>query len=374
MKLSKHPRALALGLGLAFVPGCTSPQSLCGRGVTAVSRGEVNDQNVALVQGDLDASITLARRTLQDDDERVPAIRDQHAYMIPIARLAKAQVHVQYDQLAEAEEQCWQAVRQSEIFLGEHVRNFQDVVDSSVVPFGAYSTFFRREKIRRHAFTILMEGYRRAGEKDLVALMKAQIENSSIYLGCPVAHHEEEYVRTLENGHWFMEYEITKAETRSNMLTTAIVLLTIAAMGAGANASMQMQHQAAVTTDPNLAANLNMQAQQLNLQMTQLAQQAGQTLDSIEQSKQATVSGLVQGYKTTLAGALSATFQLVSLSPEVRSLPVYRKLHEQSKQFDDYVQKKGFDVDAAKQLAVMRASLDELTAELQKKRKAKAGK
>ncbi|MBU0754119.1 MAG: hypothetical protein KJ645_03200, partial [Planctomycetes bacterium] len=135
----------------------------------------------------------------------------------------------------------------------------------------------------------------------------------------------------------------------------------------------QLESQMSMTQDPVLRQNLAMQMQQLDLQMQQNMMQAMETMEQMEQNHQATMQAIENRYQNTVLGALIANFETLRLSDEVKRLPAYQDLAAKKATFDNYVQRSGFDHQAAAALADLRTSLDSLTVELQNRRKSGGG-
>ncbi|MFH1999869.1 MAG: hypothetical protein ABIK28_09320 [Planctomycetota bacterium] len=353
---------------VCLITGCSTPRGCFLNGFETARQFEQPDSDdVQCAFEDLNESISLARRRLQEDEDARTACRhDQTAYLIPLSRLMKARLYGRFNQIPQQEEECWSAIRDAESCLGRHI---QSLAGGRInVPFACYSVFFRREKIRRHAFTLLKESYRKAGEKDLESLMKAQIGFSDIYLRSPVAHSEEQYIRTAENSDWVRLYDLDKAEIGHSFSMIMMSFMMAAAQAGAQMQRSQLESQAAMTNDPALRANLNQQIATLDMQMQQNMQQMMDTMQKMEENHQANLNSIQQRHQNTVLGALMANFTTLDLSDEVRSLSEYRDLRVKKEIFDRYVQSQGFDANAAQALAEVRTSLDNLTMALQRRR------
>ena len=74
-------------------------------------------------------------------------------------------------------------------------------------------------------------------------------------------------------------------------------------------------------------------------------------------------------FHNTVVGALVANFEMLELSAEVKNLASYQDLQRKKEAFDDYVAREGFDQKAAAALHEVRTSLDNLTRDLQQRRR-----
>jgi hypothetical protein len=326
---------MASFFGLAFLgAGCVSPRGAYESGFAVANQFEQpgsGDMQDAIE--DLDEAISKAKQWLTSyEDVRTACRHDRTAFLIPMARLAKARLHGRFNQITKQEEECWAAVRDAERYLGAHIRSLRFDRSGESLPFASYSVFFRREKIRRHAFVLLMETYRQAGEKDLMALMRAQVGFSDIYLRSPVSHSEEEYIRTIENSDWVRLYKLEKEDIAYGFQVFFFVLAVAAAQASAQMQRSELQSQMSMTQDPSLRASLQQQIANLDMQMEQNMMMAMETLEQMEQSQ-------------------------------------YGDLLTKKDAFDNYVSRVGFDRQAAQALSDLRTSLDNLTLELQRRRK-----
>jgi hypothetical protein len=363
---------IALLFGLAFLAcGCVSPRGAYESGVAVVNQFEQPDSgDMEDAIEDLDYAISKAKKWLsQYESERTACRHDRTAYLIPMSRLAKARLYGRFNQITKQEDECWAAVRDAERYLGAHIRSLRFDRSGEALPFASYSVFFRREKIRRHAFTLLSETYRQAGEKDLVALMRAQVGFSDIYLRSPVSHSEEEYIRTIENSDWVRLYKLEKEDIAYGFQMFFFILAMAAAQAGAQMQRQELQSQMYMTQDPALRANLQQQIANLDMQIQQNMMMAMETLEQMEQSHLATVEAIELRFHNTVLGALVANFESLKLSDEVKALPQYGDLITKKDAFDNYVSRVGFDRQAAQALSDLRTSLDNLTLELQRRRK-----
>lgn len=356
---------LCMVLGLT---SCSSPRGCFLSGYKTARQYEMPDADDAQdAFEDLNESISIAKEWLRTDkDVKTVCRHDQTAYLIPLSHLMKARLHGRFNQISEQENACWAAIQDADKYLGGHIRVLARGRVS--VPFASYSVFFRREKVRRHAFTLLSETYRQAGEKDLVSLARAQIGFSDIYLRSPVAHSEEQYIRTAENSDWVRIYELKKENIGHTFQVIMMSLLMVMAQAGGQMHKQQLESQAAMTNDPALRANLNQQIANLDMQMQQNMQQMMDTMQKMEENHLARLNRIEQQFQNTVLGSLMANFTTLDLSDEVKSLAEYEDLKNKKEVFDNYVLERGFDVNAAQALADVRTSLDNLTMALQNRR------
>ncbi|MEW6745722.1 MAG: hypothetical protein AB1486_23480 [Planctomycetota bacterium] len=365
----KSPRpGPVLGISLTamvFMLGCASSRDLYESAMRVVRQPDLPDEeDVAEALAELDEAVARARSELRDEDLRTPSYHDASAYIVPLAHLAQAELHGRFNQVTRQEQACWDAVRTAEETLGRHV-----TAPGQVVLFADYSVFFRREKVRRQAFTLLKESYRKAGEKDLEELMRAQIGLSDIYLRSPFAHGEEEQIRTFENADWVRRYDIEKAGVGNGIAMTLLIIATIgmaASMQAQQAELQQAQYQ---TDDPAVRADIQARMQQLEMQQQQALQQFSQTAEVLAKAHEAEVRAIEARYQNTTVGALMANFEMLNLSEEVKQLEAYRQLSARKTYFDGYVIRHGFDAQAARALVDVRTELDRLTERLQARRR-----
>jgi len=351
-----------------LIMGCSTPRGCFLAGFETARQYELPDADDAQdAFEDLNESIAVAKEWIhKDPDARTACRHDQTAYFIPLSHLMKARLHARFNQISRQEEECWAAIENADHYLGRHIRSLAG--GRVTVPFASYSVFFRREKIRRHAFTLLNDTYRKAGEKDLQALAMAQIGFSDIYLRSPVAHSEEQYIRTVENSDWVRLYDLKKENIGHTCTVIMMSFMIALAQVGGQMQKQQLESQAATTTDPALRANLNQQIATLDLQMQQNMQQMMDTMQKMEENHLARLDSIEQKHQNTVLGSLVSNFATLNLSTEVKSLAEYKDLKNKKEVFDNYVLERGFDVNAAQALADVRTSLDNLTVALQNRR------
>lgn len=365
-------RCLSAGALLGVALGCSSASDYYEDAVQTVRQRELPDADEANEAiDDLNEAIVRAERELSENAEQSsPSHHDQTAYLIPLAHLAKAELHARYDQTTLEEDACWSAIRDAERFLGGHLAS--GTARPPELLFASYSVFFRREKVRRHAFTLLAEAYRRAGERDLEELMRVQVGLSDIYLRSPVAHGEEEQIRILENADWVRRYQDGKADVANGLATTLLVVATIGTLAAIGTQQDELEQMSAQTSDPAVQADLQARMRQLNEQRELTTRQFGEASEELRKQHEATRREIQQRYESTFAGALMANFELLRLSDEVKQLEAFQELNRRKEYFDNYVLRFGFDEQAARALTDMRTHLDQLTAELQARRRGQA--
>lgn len=394
MKLLRNGAAW-VALALSLTTGCTGPQHTLGSALRPV-RGHplgaapgraftvlsfslsktmrafggvgVDAKNASEVMADLDKAIQEAKTALSSggEDAKTPAHHDQVAWVIPLALLAKAEIQAQLNQLSQAESSCWEAIRQSEEVLGSHIPAGVSTGDS--FPFGAYHVFCRREKVRRHGFLILKEAYRRAGERDLELLMEAQVKNSDFYLTSSVAHGEETFVRIYECADWHRLGENTKAEVEANLINALIISMMVLGAAAAGFQDAQLQQQQMMTTDPAIQSQLQQQRDKLKADTDKMAKAGADAITSNEQARSAAIEGNRLNYQATIAGAMRRIIDLLGSSELVRNLPAFASLRQRVEQLDAYIQRNGFDPQAALALHQFRKSLDELSLQAQRAR------
>jgi hypothetical protein len=351
--------------------GCASARDHYDDGDEIVRQSEQpSAEQVTAARASLDLAVATAQEDLLSDEyESAPVRYDATAYIIPLARLAKARLAKRFDQLSELEEECWQAIRDAERYLGEHILQLQGGSEEEK-KLGA-SVFFRREKIRRHAFMLLLDEYRSAGEKDLELLMLHQIGFSQTYLMSPVAHGEEEFIREVENSDWVREYNLTAADTRYNMIVILLVMLQAASTAASEYQKASYDQMAA--RDPSMSGYAAQQKASIDRQQQQNMKQFQETMQKLEEAHEQEVAGIQSMYEATVAYSLAANFELVNVSKAVKDLKEYTVLAALKKEYDNYVKSHSFDEKAAEILMRMRTSLDELTRKMQRRRAEKEG-
>lgn len=329
----------------------------------ALTRDPLDASSAASALANLDQAISSARSALNDAPA---ATHDQVGWVIPLALLGKAEVHAALGQVTQVEEACWEAVRQSEEIFGQHLPS--SWVGEQPAPFGALYVFYRREKVRRQAFALLKEVYRRAGEQDLERLMDAQLFNSDLYLRSPVAHQEEELARTYECADWVRLSDNTRSEARQNLWTTVIITMMVLTAAAVGFQSAELQSAQGMTSDPALQAELQRQQQELNQSLNDLAMSSAALIESVHSSAADERAGNEERFRHTAVTTLRELVSILSSSELVARLPAFRRLKEQADALDGYVARRGFDRSAAQALSRLRTTLDELTVELQRRR------
>lgn len=358
----------AVACSVLVMGACVSPRGRFEHAFERAVRYELPDSDeAAQAFEDLDEAVREAEEALRTDQDMIaPCVHDRTAYIIPMAHLAKAKLHGRFNQIADQEAECWAAIKEAEEHLGGHIRRIHL---GGGIPFAQYSVFFRREKIRRHAFILLLESYRRAGEADLVALMRAQIGFSDIYLRSPTAHGEEEYIRTIENADWVKNY---KSGVEDIAHTFEVALVTMAYAAAEAGAQMQRAKWKAKSPSaggPQVKPKFRHRASLGDSQLVFNMHQAMETIEQMDKEHKERLRAIEGSYKDTVLGALIANFEILELSEEVKNLEAYGRLKVKKEAFDDYILRSGFDRNAAYALMNLRSSLDDLTLELQRIRR-----
>ncbi len=358
--------ALLIALGFA---ACSTPRGLYESAIDTVNQAELPDNDDAIdAFEDLDEAVALAKEELRtDEDARSPCVHDQTAYVIPMALLAKARLHGRLTQVPQAEDACWAAIGDAGRYLGRYITKFMPAGGPQHL-FANYSVFFRREKVRRHGFTVLKEIYRKAAERDLEELMRAQIAFSDIYLRSSVAHDEEEFIRLAENSDWVRRYNLEK-EDIGYAFQVILLSLAMAAQQAAYQQQQAQLQQGMAGADPATQADLQAQMRQLEMQMQNNMQQMMETARKIDEAHAAAVQSIQNQFHNTVVGALVANFEMLELSAEVKNLASYQDLQRKKEAFDDYVAREGFDQKAAAALHEVRTSLDNLTRDLQQRRR-----
>ena len=371
--------ALALGL-VVLLAACTTPRDHYERAVVVVDQLDRPDAGqVARALDQLDQCIAAARKQLDTASETPPPSRyDRTAYLIPLAYLARARLHGRLGQVVQQEKACWDAVQTSEDYLGKHIlalseENQRDGGKNRktvpLLPFVDYSVYFRREKIRRNAFSQLIETYRQAGERDLEVLMRAQVGLSDIYLRSPTAHAEEEYIRTIENSDWVRQNAIKRENVVYAFQVVAHALSNAAMQASYASRKAQLEQQIKAARDPEVRAALQRQLAQLEAQHQEQMRQSRETGQRIRQQHDANLKAITRRHQATVVRALTANIKLLGLSDEVKHLASYQRLQQKKEAFDNYVLRAGFDRKAAQALAELRSSLDQLSRDLQQRRR-----
>lgn len=306
---------------------------------------------------DVDEAVRIAQNDLSRTDVEN---HDQFAYIIPMSEIARARLYARCDQVVNEERSCWKAIEEAERYLGRHLRS-----NAAQTMFCDYAVFFRREKIRRHAFTILIETYRRAGERDLEALMHAQIGFSDAYLRSRVAHSEEEYVREAENAGWVRKYNAGE-EGIHHAFIGIILALGRAAEHVGIQSEISaLEARLQNTYDPQERARILQRIRELRAQDAESEIKYQEQVREEEMRHAATLEQIEVSYRDTLFTALRSNFELLRLSPELQRLPAFRQLEEQAANLDNYVRRAGFDERAAAEFSQLRGTLDELTRQAQ---------
>lgn len=337
----------------------------------------------------------IAEARLRLDLERETSFADAVAYVIPLARIANARLHRRLGQVTEMEAECWGAIEDAERYLGTHIRDLQTTISTPEPepnpPAGAdtpatqgepspqvlrppeqahtelgASVFFRREKIRRHVFVLLLEVYREAGERNLEALIEAQIGFSDAYLRSPVAQGEQSYIRQIENSDWRRRYDLGTADVHYHLAYTFIVLAQLASAAADSAREQSLNEVAA--RNPKQRAYVEQQKRELADQRRRNMEEFRKTLEKLDKSYEQQTTGIEAKHSNTVVRALASNFELVGVSEEVKNLAEFAALQQQKQAFDEYVLERGFDEHAANALVELRTSLDQLTRELQKRR------
>jgi hypothetical protein len=371
--------ALALGL-VVLLAACTTPRDHYERAVVVVDQLDRPDAGqVARALDQLDQCIAAARKQLDTASETPPPSRhDRTAYLIPLAHLARARLHGRLGQVVQQEKACWDAVQSSEDYLGKHILALSEEKKNEKekkkkvapdVPFADYSVYFRREKIRRNAFSQLIETYRRAGERDLEVLMRSQVGLSDIYLRSPTAHTEEEYIRTIENSDWVQRNAVKRENVTYTAKVVAWGIYMVLLRATQTVQKTQLEQQAAAARDPEVRADLEQRLAQLQAQQQKDADEARETMQKIHRQHDINLGAIKKRHETTVIGALTANFELLGLSDEVKHLASYQRLQQKKAAFDNYVLRAGFDRKAAQALAELRSSLDQLSRDLQQRRR-----
>lgn len=313
----------------------------------------------------LDTSIKIAKEELEEHSSLYrPCEHDQLAYIIPLARIAKAKLYSRLNQIRNQEEEGWKAIYEAENYIGRHVRenNTRDYM------FGTYAVFFRREKIRRYVFTILKETYRRSGERDLEQLMASQIGMSSIYLQSSVAHNEEKYIRAIENSDWVRINALKEEDLKySIFMFFAYVLAAIQEVAHAAeqqmleeeyyNAENEYQRQRIEARMRRAERRANRNRQRLREMRKNLRKQHRREIHSIQRN-----------YRNFVSRSLIENFSMLRFSDEIKNLDAYWILMRKKEDLDNYLKRNGFGSQAAKKLMGIRTALDQLTRELQRRR------
>ncbi|MHC4469773.1 MAG: hypothetical protein ACYS99_02320 [Planctomycetota bacterium] len=355
-----------------LAPGCSTSRDYYEIGDEISRMHEQPSAELVAEAGEsLDQAIDLAMEELGSGDDEAQAARyDSTAYIIPLSWLAKARLAKRFGHVTELEEQCWHAIEAAESHLGEHIAAL-DAGETEHKILGA-SVFFRREKIRRHAFALLVDEYRQAGEKDLERLMHAQIGFSETYLLSDVADGEEEYIREVENADWVEGYDMDAEEARYNLLMALLILGQSAQTAASSMREAELNRMQSM--DPSTAGYVAAEKQRLQWERQQSLEQFTKNVEKLTEAHQEAKSRIRTTHRATVARALSQNFDLVNVSPAVKNLSAYRELQSKKRDFDNYVRRHGFDEKAAQKLMEVRTSTDDLVRELQRRRAAKAGR
>ncbi len=348
--------------------GCKSPLEHYESALEISNASELPDSKaVAKFEKELDKATSKAGKILRTEKGAAgTALHDATAYVIPLADIARAKLYLRLGQVREAEDAAWKAVENAETQLGRHIRLLQEENGDWDVGALGSSVFFRREKIRRRVFTLLKNAYRQAGEKDLSALMDAQIGFSTDYLCSSVAHGEEEFIRQVENSDWIRTYEEDSARIGYMLKVTLRFLGQIVQVAAAEMQKAQLQQQAA--QNPNYSSSYRRQQNAIDRQQELGWEKFKEDLDKMKAKYEATLSNIAATFQKTVATSLSANFELVGFSEEIQALDAFAELEEKKEAFDDYVLRSGFDKQASDALMDMRRSLDDLTRELQERR------
>ena len=360
-----------LVLMLLLVAGCRSDYGARARdfycsAMEIVEQPRLPDeQQVTSTIKQLDGAIAAVQQELSAySATEIADYHDQIAYLLPLSRLAKARLYSRFEQVPAQEGECWAAIAAAEKYLGKHIRQ-----QSRPQLFQTYSVFFRREKIRRHAFTILQETYRRAGEKDLQKLMQVQIGISDIYLNSEVAHNEESYIREAENASWVQRSSLLGEGLRHGVSTFLIAVGSAASEAALQAQKAQLQDQYRAASDPRERASIARQMRRLDRDIQQQRQRSRETMQREQQYHHRQVRTIRYRHQVTVSQALNSNFTMLQLSAAAKKLPAYRQLYTKKLEFDNYVLRHGFDAQAAEKFTEVRSSLDELTRNLQNRRR-----
>lgn len=366
-----------LALLLLVVSGCASARDHYLDGLRTVRQLDTpSPAQVTAAKMSLDKAITRAKKELESGRKSLPSKYDGTAYLIPLARIAKGKLYKRFQQTPELERECWLAIRDAEAYLGGHIAKMQNTVTDEEgnatksvqgihKSMGA-SVFFRREKIRRHVFALLLDTYREAGERNLEALMKAQIGFSDAYLRSPVAHGEEEFIRQVENSDWLQRYDQGTSKVRYNITSTFLILAQAASTAASAAQKQNLEQQA--IADPSKRAYVEERKRAIDERERKNLEQFKKAQEKLKKNFQREQKGIETAYANTVIDSLASNFDLVGVSEEMQRLDKFVVLKKKKKDFDDYVLKNGFDQKAADALIDLRTSLDELTREMQRER------
>ncbi len=344
-----------------ILPGCPSISRSYENALKIIQKnGQINEEDFQSCLGKLDNAILYAREDIQYTDS---SNHDQYAYILPMAEIAKARLYNRVDQIENMEKSCWKAIKIAESLLGKHIRKSNTAQNM----FQEYSVYFRREKIRRHAFTILQEAYRRVGEKDLSQLMQLQIVFSDSYLISDFAHQEEEYIREAENAVWVKKYNQKKEDIRHTFTLVLLALGRAAEQMAIESEKQQIHQQLQNTYDPYQRAILYQRLACLNQKEKESEQRYKENVENENIQHHYNLQNIQKVYQQTSLNALVNNFRNLQLSPQIKNLPSFNRLISQTASLDNYIQRKGFDEKAADDLMNLRNTLDELTKEAQNK-------
>lgn len=357
---------------LPLVLGCATPSrsyhSYYTRAMYTVRQPDKpSPTEVERALADLERAGIMAQEQLAKDGLlSTPSYHDQVAYIIPLSRLAKAEIFGRFHQLPQQEQECWQAIQDAETYLGEHIRRLQGNTNPYVL-FTSYAVFFRREKMRRYAFTLLRESYRQAGERDLEELMGAQIGLSDIYLRSSVAHSEEEYIRMVENADWIRRGDDIHEGIRHGFMMVVLFIGVVLSQASYEAERVSLERQYERTSDPHMQAELRRRMDAVSYEQQRDWERHMAYIDSERQHHDFNVGAIASTYYYTVTGALLNNFELLRLSEEVRQLPEYQTLRDAQEQFDNYARRSGLNREAAAALGRVRVALDELTRKLQRR-------
>lgn len=360
-------RILSILALAALAAACTSaPASRLGSAMGRIMSGRIDDASYERTQGELLEIPDLAAEEIGELEDLTDADHDRFSQLTPLAELAKARLAARLGRIPEAEAASWRAIELAEIHIGTHIKRMsEDDEDGLFLSCGAH---FRREKVRRAAFAMLTEAYRKAGEKDLEQLAQLQVATSTLYLTSKTAHGEEERVRGIEGSVWAYEYETTRAN--ANHETRMIMMLLAAAASTAANQYSAQQADLAAMRSNNAqqASSFRSQAAQLRFNDTLQQQRYREQAREADAQHHARMTAWAAVHTRDLSAAAITNVSILRLSPAVRALPGYQKLVDAQRKLDGFLSRGAFDENAARALASLRQSLDGLSREVQQKR------
>lgn len=361
-------KLLLTGVVSLMAVACTSaPANRLGSAMGRIgASGQFSDASYQRTQSELAEIPDLADAELGDLEGLADAEHDRYAQLVPLAELAKARLAARLGQIPEAERACWRAIELAEDHVGTHIRRMsEDDEDGLFLSCGAH---FRREKIRRAAFAMLTEAYRKAGEKDLEQLAQLQVATSSLYLTSKTAHGEEERVRGIEGSVWAYEYETTRANANHETMMIMMALMAAASTAANQYSAQQADMAAMRSTNSQQASSFRSQAAQLRTNDTLQQMQYREQMRQAGEQHFARMTAWAAVHSRDLSAAAITNATILRLSAAVRALPGYQKLVAAQQKLDNYLTRGAFDEGAARALATLRQSLDELSRDVQSKR------